>query len=652
MNRSMTMIVVLGMLMVAGCNKKDESGAEATAKIQESDDKADKTDKAGDPKPAASDAAAIAGVEAGGIQHDDKDGPAAVMSAVTGTVEIKRVGEATFAAAKADAQLYPGDQVRTVDRSTATVTLADETVIEVAEVSTIGIASRDGTADPASAAAVLAGLARFTVTSRAPGEGPFRVYTPSGMIVTRGTVYGVGVAASGEARVGVETGVVDVIGLANLAATPVIVEAGSAATLQASGSVDPAATWPADDWGDWRDRVDANVAIEAAVDAHGKAMADLDAQLAAAYADLDTSVDSVATFETSAAASADKGDSAAYLAVEPEGAAAIDASFAVGSRLEALTWAYAGHAALAADIYVRQPAKLEARWKVVAPRVDAAVLWPKRYEVTAAGYFEPLRGQYYVHHPVGRMHAELVGITVPDFYAKVELPAIEPARVRARVKVPVWIAPEMTYKAQVRPVWVATPSVDWSANVKVAPAPMRANVGWYVRPPTLKAKVLLGGDVTGNYVTRFKVATPEPRATIATHWKVPVGLKVRIGAPDLAAAASARARIKLDAGGRIDVRGMADPRADMRGKVDVKAPDVKGKVDVNIRDHRDVVIKTRDHRDAAVKAGTGAKVHAGAAVKAGADVHVKVKVPEVKVKVKVPEVKVKGKASGGFKIGG
>ena len=155
-------------------------------------------------------ASAGAGVQAGGIQHEDSEGAAGIDSGANGTVEVRRVGETAWAAAKADTKLYPGDTVRTGESSTATVTLADESMIEVAEVSTIAVASRDGTADPASAAAVLGGIARFTVTPRAPGEGPFRVYTSSGVVLTKGTVYGVGVAASGEARVGVESGTVDV----------------------------------------------------------------------------------------------------------------------------------------------------------------------------------------------------------------------------------------------------------------------------------------------------------------------------------------------------------------------------------------------------------------------------------------------------------
>lgn len=654
MRRSVLIAMVFGAVVGVGCKKSSDSSAkQEPAKTQEGTDPA--------PKEAPT-TNATAGVEAGGIQRDDKEGPAALLTAANGTVEVRRVGETQWAAATADTKLYPGDVVRTADNGTATITLADESVVEVAEVSTVAIASREGTADPASSAAVLGGIARFTVTPRAPAEGPFRVYTPSGVVVTRGTTYGVGVAASGEARVGVENGMVDVIGIAQLDGEPVTVDTASNVVISADGKVGAVAAWPADDWGTWRDETDATVQLVPAFDAHAAAMADLDKALVDTYAELSANADAAATFEASAASSAEKGDAAAYTAALPDGAAAIDASFLLSSRLEALTWAYAGHGALATDLYVRHPAELEAKWAVVAPQVDASVLWPKRYEVTATAYFEPLRVQYYVHHPRGRAHAHLVGIAVPEFYANVEPPAVEPAAVRGRLKGQVWIAPEMTYKASARPVWVTAPAASWHAKVKVKAAPPRAKVAWYVRPPTLKAKALVGVNATGSWKSKLDVKPPQPRASLAASWKIPVGMKIKIGPPDLSAAATARAKVKLGADGRLvrdhrvnvraaapnvkaDVKGKLD--AKIGGKLDVKAPDVKGKLDV----------KVRDHRAGAVKAGAGVGAKVGGAVKAGADMGAKVKAgADVKVKVAPPpppKVKVEGKvkASGGFKIG-
>lgn len=623
-------VFAAGLLVQPGCSKSEDaakpgaaSGSAPAGTTQGAAQPSDKpAETKGEPAAGKDAAATAAGVEPGGIARDAAEGPAAVVTAAKGTVEVRRVGETEHQPAKEGEKLYPGDTIRTAEASTATVAFADESAVELAEVSAVAVASRDGTADPASAAAVLSGVARFTVAPRAPGEGAFRVYTPAGVIVTKGTVYGVGVAASGDARVGVESGAVDVVGLGAIDAEPVAVEAGASVTLDAGkGAAGAPAAWPADDWGVWRDEADAKVEVAATVDAHGAAMAELDRSLAETYVDLDASAKAVADFEVAAAASADAGDAAGYEAKLPEGAATIDASFGVAGRAEALTWAYAGRATLAHDLYVRHPAEVEARWAPIAPRVDAAVLWPKRFEVTGAAYLEPLRVQYYVHHPRGRRHAALVGVAVPAFYAKVEPPEVEPVRVRGRVKTKIWIAPEVQYKASPRPVWIAAPAPSWRATVRVAPP--RARVAWYVRPPALKAKVMVGAPPSGKFVTRIAVRPPAPRAQLAVGWRVPVGAKIRVGAPDLAAGAKARASWKV---------GVGAPA------VHVRAPDVKAGAGLKVK------------AGAGAHGGVGGDAHGGAGVKAGVGVKVP-EVPDVKVKIKAPSVKIKGEAKGSLKLG-
>ncbi|MDQ3337754.1 MAG: FecR family protein [Myxococcota bacterium] len=638
----MTILVVLGLFACSKGEKKAEPTP--TAKAMEPT----KEGKTPDKVAAKGDASADVGINAGGIKHDAKEGSLGAITTVKGTVEVRRLGETTYAPAKDDTQVYGGDVVRTGENATATITLADESVVEVAEVSTIGIASRHGSADPSSSAAVLSGVARFTVSPRAPGEGAFRVYAP-GAVILKGSTFGVGVAGSGEARVGVETGTVDVIGLAKLDAKPVTVEGGASVVLAANGDVGSPSPWPTNDWGTWRDEADAKIEVGAALDAHAKAMTQLSGSLKAGYADLSASADSVATFEANAAASAGAGDTAKYEAALPDGAATIDASFAVAANLELQTWAYASHAALATDLYIRHPAQVEAQWTVIAPSVDAAVLWPKRFEVTAVGYLDPLRMQYYVHHPRGRIHAPLVGIVVPEFYAKVTVPEIDGERVRGRVKTKIWLAPDVRFVATTRPVWISAPSADWRVKVKVAPPPMRGNVDFYVRPPSLKAKILVGANATGSWASKLTVAAPEPRMNLRAAWSIPVGAKVVVAAPDLAFAAKARAGMKLDAGGRVDARARIDAppppdidaKAKIKAKVDVRVPEVKmpsvkGKIGIGVGG------------GAGAGAGGGGAA-AGADVKAKAGAAVKVKAPEVKVKA--PEVKVKGEAKGKIKIG-
>ena len=672
MTRSMIMAVALGALVAGACKKSNTTSANEAPKATEN-----KQTPASDKAAAA--ASGDVGVTAGGIQHADTEGAAAVLANVKGTVEVRRVGETQWSGAKQDEKLYPGDLVRTGDDASATIAMADTSTVELAETSSIAIASRDGTADPASATAMLSGLARFSVTPRAPGEGPFRVYTSSGVILTKGTVYGVGVAASGETRVGVENGTVEVVGLAQMDATPVAVEKTSQVSMSADGTVGSPA-WPADDWGTWRDETDAKVQLGAAIDAHGKAMTELNKQLVDGYAQLQTTADAAATFEASAATSAEKNDPAAYTAALPEGDAAIDASFSLSGRLEALTWAYASHAELATELYVRHPKDVEASWTVIAPSVDTAVLWPKRYEVTATAYFEPLRTQYYIHHPIGRMHAALVGITVPQFYAAVTPPAIDPAAVRAKAKFAFWTAPELTYTASSRAVWIAEPDASWHANVHAAIAPPRAKVAWYVRPATWKATAITGAQVTGNWTSKLTVGAPQPMADLHAMWKVPVGTKIKIAAPDMSAAAAARASWKAEghmagtmtapdvdmhgkAVGEMHGKAMGEIHGKAAGAMDVHAPDVKGEVHAavkvpevhvqapDVKAKADIAVGAGAHAagDAKAAANTTAAAAGDASTKVQGAVKASVKAPEVKVQA--PSVKVEGHAKAGFKLG-
>jgi len=659
-------MLLLAVAVASGaCGKSDDTkqanvGVPSAGATTPSADKAadQAADKAAATDPTAAPATALPdpGVEAGPIAREKDEGPAAVITTADGTVEVRRVGDVAFAPAKAATTLFPGDQVRTGEQATATITMADESVIEVAEVSTIGIATREGSADPASGAAVLAGLARFTVSPRAPGEGAFKAYTPTGVVLTKGTVYAIGVAVTGEARVGVESGAVDVVGLSQVSAPPVAVEAGHAATLGIDGTVGGSAAWATDDWGPWRAEADGDAELVATIDAHGTALAELAAALAAAYADLEANAVAMAELEAKAAAAAEAKATADYQVVAPDAAATIDASFGVAGHAEALTWAYAGHAALASDIYVRHPDTVQARWEVVAPRVEASVLWPKRFVVTSSAYLEPLRVQYYVHHPRGRAHAELVGVAVPEFYAAVDVPEPPRPMVDAKVRTKLWEPPQVIVTAQARPVWIAAPDVDWRARVKVHAAPPRAKVSWYVRPPDLKAKVLVGAEARAAWKPGLAVKPPETRANLRARVKIQApGARIKVRAPDLDAAARARMGVAVGGDGRMVVRQHAAAGADVRAKaavgvkvqaprVDIKAPRVEVKAKVETAK---VQVKGRADAAAAQSAAAKAKLKAGAGAAVDVRAKVKVKAPPP------PRIEVKGKveAKGKIKIG-
>jgi hypothetical protein len=129
---------------------------------------------------------------------------------------------------------------------------------------------------------------------------------------------------------------------------------------------------------------------------------------------------------------------------------------------------------------------------------------------------------------------------------------------------------------------------------------------------------------------------------------VPVGTKIHVAAPDMHAAATARAKVKLGSDGRIvwDHRARAngavatDVKANVHGKVNVKVPEVHVQAPAVTAN---VTANVRDHRDAAVNAGANAKAKVNGAVNAT------VKAPALKVQA--PSIKVEGKAKGSFKIG-
>ena len=580
------------------------------------------------------------GVEPGPIADDKDEGAAAVVASAEGKVEVRRVGNETWEETKAEVQLRAGDQIRAADGGQVNVTLVDETAIEVAEQSAIAIGSRDATADPASSAAVLYGVARFSVAERASGEGPFLVFTPGGVVATKGTVYTVGVAASGVSRVGVEDGEVEVAGSARLDA-PVALTAGKVLLVEADGDVGAPAPAGDTDWGAWRDDAEAKLEVKAAAEYHARRAAALETELEAAYADLEAQTAAAAEAEAEVEAAEQADDTAAYAAAAPELGGAVDASFAMSLRLQYLSSAMLGHAYVADALYVRHPDAV-AVIEPARPRLAGAVLWNKKYHAVADLHVQPLRAHYYVHHPVGRAHAKLVAYPIPPFYARVKL-GYEPPSVSSRVKVRVYRPPVVRPSLRVkRTVFWRAPRIGWYAGVKMRVRPAPARVRWYVRPRAPRARVVFGARPSASVrvKTVFRAAPPRPRAKAVVRFGG--GVRVRDHRRDVEVRDHRR---DVDARGRGAVRGAAGVRI----KAGVGAPAV------DVRDHRSSVrgaagvrvkaggrggAEVRDHRTRTEVRGRG---------QGAASARVKVKAP--KVKVKPPKAKASVKVKGGIKLG-
>jgi hypothetical protein len=441
-----------------------------------------------------------------------------VVTARSGTVALRRAGTEEFVDIADDgAKVYAGDQIRATGDSSAVLTLADETVVELAEDTTVAIGDRDATADPASSAVVMAGVARFTVSERGEGEGPFLVFTSAGIIGTKGTTYAVAVAATGEVRVGVEEGEVEVAGGASLD-EPVAVAAGNSTVITAEGSVGGSIEFALDDWGAWRDEAEASGTAAALAEVHLAALEVLEADIEGGYDDVEVLTEAVVEAEAPVIAAEEADDGAAYEEAAPEIGATVEASYMASTRLQYLTYAMLSRAYIANELYLRYPDEVKPVYEPARPRVVGAILYHKKYHEVVHVHVRPWRNKYYYHHPRGRVAAVALGVEVPTFYKKRKLKKLKDGAARGKFKVKVYKAPKVRKHNKKKKVWVKAPGKDWSVKVKVKPRKARGKAGWYVKVKTPKAKTWKV-KVKGKGKVTIKAKKPTKRG----------GTKVRIG---------------------------------------------------------------------------------------------------------------------------
>lgn len=591
--------------------------------------------------------AAAVGVSPGGWEYPDDLGAAAVVTAHEGTLEVRRVGLETFAAATGDpVALHAGDQLRTGEKSTATLMLADQSVVDVAEDTAIAIGDRDAAADPGASVAVLYGIARFQVSPRGAGEAPFMVFSPSAVATATGTVYTVAVTADGNSRVGVDEGTVEVAGTAKLDA-PVAVEKGHATTVDATGNVAAATELAADaNWAQWRYETEAKLDAKAAAEANAHALAELRPTVIAAYGELDALAAQSHQVTVEAEAQAKAKDKKAYAQSEPARAATLEATFLASLRLEQLTYAMLGHAYITGQLHLRHPDELAEVYAHHEADLHAAILLHKKYHAVVHAHLLPLRVAFYAHHPVGRVHAEAVGYKVPKFFAKVKIKAVPAAAVKGHLHMAVYMPPKVKKPAK-KSVTLAPPKAHWYAGIKGKVKIKARPATWYVRPPKVNASAVLGTAIKGSVKTVFAVPDPAPLA---------------------------KAKVAIAIHG--DLSGHAGAAHEMHGEVNDHAAhgmavsqEAKGKVGAGI--HAGVDVKAGVHANGKAAVGAAGHAAAGAAGKVkshavkvkGAVGHATGKVKgglkaAGKVKVKAPKItppKVEGKAKvdikGGLKIG-
>lgn len=631
-------------LAITGCGQPTDS-----EKPAEPEPKAEETAPVEKPAEPTFDPAKLAsaiGVEAGAWQHPEDMGAAAVVTAHKGTIEVRRVGLETFNAVdKEPVALFAGDQIRTGSESTATLMLADRTVVDVAEQTAVAVGDRNATAEPGSSVAVLYGIARFQVSPRGVGEAPFMVFTPSAVATATGTVYTAAVTADGNSRIGVTEGTVEVAGTATLDA-PVAVKAGQVTDVDASGDV-AAATELAKDanWATWRYEAEASIDAKAAAEAHAHALSELRPVMVKAYGELGTLAEASGEVVAKADAAAEAKDKKTYAQTAPERAATLEATYLASLRLEQLTYAMLAHAYLTTELHVRHPDALAEVYDHHKADLHGAILFHKKFHAVIAQHVSPLRVAFYAHHPAGRAHAKAVGFKVPKFFARVKIKPVPAAAVKKHLQVAVYTPPKVKKPARKKKVSFEAPRADWYAQIKGKAKIKARPAGWYVRPPKAKATAVLGADAKATIKTVFEVPEPKPMSASSVTFAINGEL---LG--NAAGHASAH--------GHAHGHGHATAEAahEMAEAKKSAATEAAGKAKVDVRAHgkvkADIKGDLRAHGRGAAKAAGKAKKRAQRAKERAAKMKAKGKAAG-KIDVKAPEVKadVEVDVKGGLKIG-
>jgi hypothetical protein len=455
------------------------------------------------------------------------------------------------------------------------------------------------------------------------------VFTPGAIVATStGAVLGVGVAATGDGRVGVESGEVTLAGTADLG-HPATVAAGFAVDIAADGALAKPIAFDGSGWAEWRVAAEAKAEPAALASAHLEALRGLEGQLDTGLSGLAGLSEATFTAQADAEARVDAGDLAGYQATVPELGAGIEASYLTTLRLEQLSFAAVGRAYAVEELYVHYPDAVGPIYASGQMDLAASLLYSKKLHIVCGQRIAPLRAAWYTHHPVGRLQAEAVGFVVPAAYAKIQLQPIPAALVTGHIVGGVaFVPPAVNVRADAsaklaHKVYIGAPDASWKSKLNVNVAPPKAGIDWHGKA---KGALLVG---VAPVIPSLSVFVPGKASSLAS-------ASIRVNGELLVPAVKLKADLRGKVGGKI--AGAHDVGVGVRGKVtgiEAKAIDVKTRAGAKV--------------DAAAKgaARIGSDVKGG--IKAGVDVKVKAP-PPPKVKV---DVKAKGeiKAGGGFKIG-
>jgi hypothetical protein len=432
------------------------------------------------------------GVKAGPLAHPGV-GPDASLTLGQGPVWVRRTGEERFTEADPNATttpLYAGDEIRVGQHAQATVALADYTLIQVAEETAVAIGNRAVAADPASSAAILYGVARFSISPRARGEGPFLTTAGSVLIGAKGTVYGVAVAAGGRVRIALEHGEAEVAGPAALN-RPVSLQTAQTVIVDEKGTVGTPEAFKRDDWGEWRYGAETDQKIETVARLHANRLVGEESRLDADYLILQALATSASTLTWQAEATTKPKAAGAYRATATERAAAIEATYRLALEIARLTNAAMSDAFVLSELYTRHPKEVAPEFNEFAQEVSGALLYNKKLQVVSDVYLGPLRPAYYVHTGRGRARAASLEFPLPAVFAQVKLPELAAAEIAKRLPAGLYIPPRLDSTTHGHPLWQRSPKLGWDERLALQPVPPRQGA-WYLAPARVNPQMIVG----------------------------------------------------------------------------------------------------------------------------------------------------------------
>jgi hypothetical protein len=455
-------------------------------------------DRAAPPPPAPPPAPAVAridldsltgriGVKPGGLVTPGV-GPDASLMWSEGTVTVRRVGEDHFVDATPKMPLFSGDAVWTGPHTEATIALADETLVQLAEESVAVVGNRAVSADPASSVALLYGVARVSVSPRARGEGPFLTSVGGALVAAKGTAFAAGIVAGSVARVGVEHGEVEVVGPQALD-KPVTLGPGEASTISAAGVVGAPEAFKRDDWGDWRFSNEKSADLAALARHHADRLVGAEARLDSTYLVLQKLVTSASTLTWKAEENTSAKAASDYKATALERGASIEAAYRVATEIARLTHAALSDAFILAELGSRH-AELAPQLAEFTQEIAGAELYGKKLQLVSSIYLGPLRSAYYAHTARGRARAASLDMPAPSF-AQVKLAEVPPAEVAKRAPAGLYVPPRLESTTHLHPLWQREPKAGWDERLTLQPVPPRQG-SWYVAPTSVEAHVLVG----------------------------------------------------------------------------------------------------------------------------------------------------------------